>query len=192
MYLYIYLDWIITLYSKVYFHILRLNCLMLPPSWYRRVQVARHWRSTMCIIGWWAVPKCHELFSQCLYDLGPFSAVIYIIYIYIAPIHTLHTMLRHYSLHLGPRPKPPPLISIDGCSDFHGLLHLGRDCAHHRFEAKVLEGCGCFGWAVLGGVPRMVITMGCRRRVNPWKLLQLLLCCLCCVAVFDLKYRWPW
>ena len=33
------------------------------------IQVAaRHWRSTTCISGWWAV--------QCLYDLGPFSRFI--------------------------------------------------------------------------------------------------------------------
>ena len=171
MYLYIFrLDYNIV---WVYFHILRLSCLMLPPSWYRRVQVARHWRSTMCIIGWWAVLPMPIWF-------GPiFSRYIYI--------------YTHYTPCCANSPfTSPQAPTIDGCSDFHGLLHLGRDCAHHRFEAKVLEGCGCFGWAVLGGVPRMVITMGCRRRVNPWKLLQLLLCCLRCVAVFDLKYRWPW
>jgi hypothetical protein len=119
MYLYIYLDWIITLYSKVYFHILRLNCLMLPPSWYRRVQVARHWRSTMCIIGWWAVPKCHELFSQCLYDLGPFSAVIYIIYIYCAHTHTTH--------HVAPLlPSPRPSAQAPSIDIHCWLFRLSR------------------------------------------------------------------
>lgn len=125
MYLYIYLDWIITLYSKVYFHILRLNCLMLPPSWYRRVQVARHWRSTMCIIGWWAVPKCHELFSQCLYDLGPFSAVIYIIYIYILRPYTHYTpccAITPFTSALGPSPHHwYPLMVVQTFTAFFTL-----------------------------------------------------------------------
>ena len=68
----------------------------------------------------------------------------YMIWAHFQPLYIyIHT---HYTPCCANSPfTSPQAPTIDGCSDFHGLLHLGRDCAHHRFEAKVLEGCGCFG-----------------------------------------------